>query len=328
MKYVGTYHGVDGDVTVTLNGAQELEDFILKHGEMITSLRSVSIEHHVQVLDHGYVKLVDWMGDDLRPLRSARMSTSNETGVDEKKDDGLRNYLWGNKHVSPFQSCIASFELQVPLFVLRQIDRHRTVNVSEMKMEVIDDYGEFRQFSDRNEFSARYSELPDLFYVPELERFKAKGTINKQGSEGDLPAEAKEKAQAIVKEAYTNARVAYEMLLQLGVAAELARIVVPPGQYTKIQLQASMLNWFNFLKLRLDKHAQEETRLFAEAIAAGLKKLWPKCYEVFEEHTLNGVQLSAFERDFLATVLPPGLLVDGPGVDRRVEAALRKIRGW
>ncbi len=258
-------------------------------------------QFYAKVLDHGYVKLIDHMGDDLRPLRSARMSTNNETGVDEKKDASLRSYLWGNKHVSPFATCIATYELFVPIGVMRQMDRHRTVHISNMEM-TIEDYDNFRQFTDRNEFSARYAEMPDTFYVPDLQRFKAKGTINKQGSGALLPESHRIEARAIMRENVASCRKDYERLLELGVASEVARFVLPFSQYTRIQLQASMLNWFNFLALRLDPHAQEETRLFAIEIANSIRQLWPQCWDVFQNHTLNGIGLSWAEKQYLIAV--------------------------
>lgn len=204
---------------------------------------------------------------------------------------------------SPWEANVASFELVVPMAVLRQIDRHRTVDVSQC---IIEEYDDFRKYTSRNEFSARYSEMPDLYYNPPAERFKAKGTMNKQGSASALPADVQQHCQEIIENHTAIARAAYEKLLELGAASELARFVLPQNQVTKIRLQATLSNWFKFLALRLAPDVQEETRLYAEAIAGGLQRLWPKCFEAFIEHTRDAVQLSASERRAVAYMVGQG----------------------
>ena len=169
-----------------------------QYGGDIRSIREIPWHEffHVPVL-HSlfYVELVDCMGSDLSPLENARLSTGNATGVDVAKDDGLRDRLWRDKHTSPWEACVAAVELVVPMAVLRQLDRHRTVDVSNT---VIEEYDDFRKYTSRNEFSARYSEMPDLYYLPGEERFKPKGTANKQGSEGELAVEKRARAHQLV----------------------------------------------------------------------------------------------------------------------------------
>lgn len=270
----------------------------------------------VPVLDQGYVKLVSHMGDDLTPLEAARMSTDTETGVDTKKDDSLRKRLWRLEHSSPFEMNEACFELMIPMFGLRQIDRHRTIAVSNHFRQVEGglveeifhpeetvDYDEFRKFTSRNEFSGRYSVMPDIYYEPPLERIKGKSATNKQGSGDGLDEEARKRVQLIIKNTTDLTRQAYEAILEEGVASELARIVLPQSQYTKIRIKACLLNWFKFLKLRLPHEAQEETRMYAQAIARGLRRLWPASFEVFEEYTLYASRLSRTETRVLQEAL-------------------------
>lgn len=250
-----------------------------------------------------YVSLVDVMGDDLAPLRNARMSTGNPTGEDRGKDDRLRDRLWHDRHTSPFESAVVAYELVVPMFVLRQIDRHRTVSISNATVEVIEDYDQSRKFTSRNEFSARYSEMPDLYYLPPAERFKTKHQTNKQGSGEGLSPQMQSWGCGITEGATEHARNKYERMLQAGVAGELARIILPQNQATKIRLQATLLSWFAFLDLRMRSDVQEETRSYANAIAESLQVLFPKAYEAFEEHTLHAKRMSRTDAAELVRLL-------------------------
>lgn len=259
----------------------------------------------VKVLDHGYVQLIDKLGTDLTPLEAARMSTDNPTGVDAIKDDKLRDRLWADKHSSPFEMNVACFELQVPLFVLRQLDRHRTVSISNPSEES-EDYSTFRKFSSRNEFSGRYSQMPDLYYIPEASRIKKQSTTNKQGSGDGMGPDDQESLRQVIELHTSHARFRYEELVSAGTANEIARLVLPQNQYTKIRIQATMTAWFNLLAERLPVVAQQETREFAKEIARHLKEEWPLCWEVFERHTLYAAKLSSIERVLL------GMVIDDP----------------
>jgi len=260
-------------------------------------------EMKFDVLDHGYVALVDYMGTDLSPLASARMSTNNPTGADEKKDDSLRKRLWKDSHTSPFERNVLVVEVQCPIFVLRQIDRHRTVKYDELTITVESVDTVMREFTNRNEFSGRYSEMPDIFFVPETDRVQRKGVTNKQGSADPLPAEVQYEVRKKIQNATRVARETYEEIIAAGVASEIARVALPLNQYTKVQLQASLLNWFKFLDLRLRPDVQLETRVYAQKIAHIVKTLWPKCWEVFEENTLGAMKISRTDRKVLADVL-------------------------
>jgi thymidylate synthase (FAD) len=275
------------------------------------------LDTEFKVLDHGYVKLVDSMGDDLTPLQAARMSTGTETGVDTEKDDRLRKRLWGDSHTSPFELNQIVFELQLPMFCLRQIDRHRTLNISEEAITETLNYDEHRKYTNRNEYSSRYSQMPDLYYIPPADRIRGKSMTNKQGSGEALDKKGRECTVGILKMHTREASGYYQNLIEEGVSSEIARLVLPQNQYTKIRMGACLLHWLKFFDLRLRKDVQEETRAYAQAMAWIVRGLWPKCWEVFEEHNLYGARLTRLERLIMSKVL-------GPAAEDRVqEYALR-----
>jgi len=282
-----------------------------------------------KVLDHGYVQAVDHMGDDLDPLRSARMSTDNPTGVDDKKDERLRERLWEDKHTSPFESNYVTFEMQLPLFVLRQLDRHRTLRIQNTSIEVIEDYDEHRVYTNRNEFSGRYAEMPDLYYVPPTERIRKKGVTNKQGSGEPLEADHQHMVQSEIQHATQVAREAYDNIGGTGCASEIARLVLPQNQYTKIRMTGCLLHWLKFFDLRLRTDVQEETRAYAQCMALIVRQLWPRCWGVFEEHTLYGSHLTGTDRKVLHKLLAQPAFQDLLGVLARdrgyTEQQIRKL---
>jgi thymidylate synthase (FAD) len=237
----------------------------------------------LNVLDHGYVKLVDSMGDDLFPLESARMSTGNPTGVDEKKDDGLRDYLWRHQHTSPFEFNVLALEVQAPIFIVREWMRHRTFSY--------------------NEYSQRYAEALDVYYVPEFDRLEGQSKTNAQGSNGLLPATDRVEILAMMKQEQGYQRDTYEHYIGAGLARELARINMPVSNYSKFRVVGNMKNWMHFVKLRIDKGAQYEIRVFAEAILEIMRSLWPKMTDVFEEHTLEAKSFSRTELEILKAML-------------------------
>lgn len=297
-----------------------------------------------ELLDHGYVELVDYMGTDLSPLEAARMSTNNPTGVDTEKDDRLRARLWKDQHHSPFELNYLVIEMMIPMFCLRQIDRHRTLSIDHQVVEVAggmvemftpmtnESYDSFRQYSSRNEFSGRYSVMPDLFYLPPPERFRRGSSINKQSSGAPLPKDLQNTLSEVVQETTTLISSAYRTLLESGAASELARIILPQNQYTRIRIGASMLNWFKFLDLRLREDVQEETRAYAQAIADIIKDKWPKAFDVFKAYTLERATLNAKEKQVLlhsvASMLDEGQDIgEMPEMTRKeTEDLIRKLR--
>ncbi len=256
---------------------------------------------HQKVLDFGYVEYVAHLGNDNSSLVAARLSTDNPTGVSETKDDNLRTRLWRDQHTSPFESAELVVNIQLPVFCLRQLDRHRTLDYADVTTESLDQT--FRKFINRNEFSGRYSEMPDLFYIPTPDRILGKDPNNKQSSLGPLPKEVQELVVDRIKKSTVFASDTYKWMIEWGVANEIARFVLPGNQYTKIQLKGDLLSWFKMLNLRLREDVQLETRLFCVAIGNLVMELFPKSWEVFQEHTYHAITFSKTEMDLLKRVL-------------------------
>jgi thymidylate synthase (FAD) len=223
-----------------------------------------------QLLDHGYVELIEARGSDRFIAQTARTSTSTEKTEDE--DFRLVRRLIRDEHTSPVEFASVVLQIKAPLFVARQWMRHRA--------------GTF------NEFSGRYSEFPEEFYVPELSRMQAQSTFNKQGSaetlDGDLPALMHEQITTTSKVCYQ----AYQNLLDKGLTRELARMVLPTNYYTVFRWNVNLHNLFHFLRLREDAHAQYEIRVYAEAIHEILKESFPVATEAYEQHIAGRITIS------------------------------------
>lgn len=220
-----------------------------------------------QVLDHGLVRLVEHMGSDLSIVRNARVSYDAEwrAGEDEGKDAKLLNYLIKNKHTSPFESCVFTFEVKAPIFVLRQWHRHRTWSF--------------------NEISARYAELPEEYYVPELEQITTQSASNKQMRTDEQHPHAREMA-LLIAAANRDAFAIYKELIAEGCPRELARSVLPVGTYSHMFATVDLLNLFKFLQLRLHSHSQYEIRVYAQAMLELIEPLVPVSVAAFKEHVL------------------------------------------
>lgn len=257
----------------------------------------------IKVLDHGYVKYVESWGSDERIIEAARMSTNkgflgwgpiplkdkcpecDGTGiwrrhpsdptfsaecqrcsgvgkVDGAGDEKLLKYLWDNKHATPFEMAGMVIEVQAPIMVFREWHRHRTQSYNEM--------------------SARYTQLPDMFYVPAPERVRAQSKANKQGtSVEELPpklvARFREELEQTQKESYAR----YEWALNNGVPRELARLHLPVSIYSRMRAQANLRNWLAFLTLRSAPGAQYEIRVFADAVGQIIAERFPRTWELF-----------------------------------------------
>jgi len=240
-----------------------------------------------KVLDKGYVKYFGHFGDDNTPLIAARQSTQNPTGIDIDKDDKLREYLWSKGHISPFHFCNVLVEIKLPIAIMRQIARHTGLRF--------------------NEFSARYSESIDEYYIPDFDNIKPQSKSNKQLSEGILSESVRVEAIKHIQESYDKSRQEYKTMLDNGVARETARFVQPVGNYTKGIFTGNLRDWLFFLNQRLDDDAQWECREYAKAIADIIRRLFPKTYSVFDEYTLNSVTLSKTEVEILKEVLIEGI---------------------
>lgn len=225
----------------------------------------------IEVLDHGYVKLVETWGSDERVVEAARMSTQkgfNGWGTpDEPGDEKLLGYLYRNRHSTPFEMAGLIIEVQAPIFVFREWHRHRTQSF--------------------NEASARYAPLPYLNYVPTVARLLMQGGKNKQagamaGAEPLNEADAL-RAMIEIQVAYNQSQAAYEATLAMGVPKELARIVLPVGRYSRMRASANLRNWMHFLGLRLDESAQWEIRQYAQAVHSLLTDAFPRTMKLFDE---------------------------------------------
>lgn len=241
---------------------------------------SPKVEHY-PLWNAGYVRYWDHMGDDLDPIESARLSTGNPTGVDEKKDDGLRDFLWRHKHTSVFEQIELVVEVQIPIFIERQVSRHRTFS--------------------QNQHSGRYSEPFFEYYIPDFEDILAQSEINKQSSDGVISDDVRKMFITNCKDQYVMAKSRYYSYVDKKISKEMARIDQPLSAYTRIRLKANVRNWFHFLSLRLKPNAQKEIREMANAIYSIIKELWPKCSEVFEEYTLYGENMSRKELEFISS---------------------------
>jgi thymidylate synthase (FAD) len=231
------------------------------------------LDKEYKVLDHGFVRLVDYMGGDDRIVQSARVSYGAGTKT-IRDDTKLINYLMRNDHTSPFEQVILTFHVKMPIFVARQWIRHRTART--------------------NEISGRYSVLSDEFYIPK--RLPLQRKDNKQGSsEESLPKELSQELLQQMQEDQKSVYEHYKTLLESDVSREIARINLPLALYTEMYWQMDLHNLFHFLKLRLDQHAQYEIRRYAETIAEIVKKVAPIAWNAFEEYSLYARTFSRSE---------------------------------
>ncbi|MGE4280156.1 MAG: FAD-dependent thymidylate synthase [Magnetospirillum sp.] len=269
--------------------------------ETATTFRPVAegMEAHVNVyhpvLDHGFIAVKDYMGDDLSILQMARMSYGKGTkGLSD--DRALLRYLMRHQHTSPFEGCVIKLHVKLPIFVMRQWVRHRTASL--------------------NEYSARYSILPDEFYMPAPELLAVQSKDNKQGRGDALTAEQSAEVLRILRDDAERNFATYHKLLNAdedgnaidenndGIARELARIGLPLSTYTQMYWQTNLHNLMHFLRLRADPHAQYEIRVFAEKMLDVMADWVPVTTEAFRDYQLEAGRVSRMEiallRDLLA----------------------------
>jgi thymidylate synthase (FAD) len=279
---------------------------------MTTHLQQNESTMRIELLDHGHATLIESWGSDERIIESARMSSGkgflgwgpfstdepcpgmttarcvdgiidggedcrsngmkhkacNGTGkVQRAGDEKLLRYLWENKHATPFEMAGLTVEIQAPIFVFRQWHRHRTQSYNEM--------------------SARYTPLPDLDYVPTVERLMAEASRNKQAGKADgaaeLTTEFAEVFRDTIVRTYRNAQEVYEVALRGGVPKEIARVHLPVARYSRMRASANLRNWLAFLTLRMDAHAQYEIRVYADAVGKMVADRFPRTWELFAE---------------------------------------------
>lgn len=245
----------------------------------------------VRVLDKGFVRLVDHMGDDSAIVQMARVSYGEGTKK-VSEDKALVRYLLRNRHTSPFEGVVFKFHIRAPLFVIRQWHRHRTWAYNEM--------------------SGRYSVMPDDCYVPKEEHVTTQDPNNKQGgTDIAVPFEITKKEYEPGPENWPDIfsfeqeqnRKQYEEYIDSGMRRELARINLPLSQYSEMYAVVNLHNLLHFLKLRMDPHAQFEIREYAEALFQCIKDIVPVTCEAFEEYILNTVTLNQKDMEILSELL-------------------------
>jgi thymidylate synthase (FAD) len=241
------------------------------------------LDKEIKVLDHGFVRLVDYMGGDDRIVQAARVSYGEGTKA-VRRNAALIDYLLAHEHTSPFEHVVLELHCKMPIFVARQWIRHRTARI--------------------NEISGRYSIMKDEFYLPPESQVCFQSKDNKQGRDAtDVPYELRKKVIDLLREDQGNAYANYQEMLNDGIAKELARINLPLSLYTEWYWQMDLHNLFHFLALRMDAHAQWEIREYANATAKLAKAVAPMAYEAFERHLLNGRRFSSEEMEVIRNML-------------------------
>jgi len=237
----------------------------------------------IPVLDHGFVRVIDYMGDDSAIVQAARVSYGKGT-KQTNQDRGLIQYLMRHRHTTPFEMCDIKFHIKLPIFIARQWIRHRTASV--------------------NEYSARYSILGNEFYVPKPENMAMQSTINKQGRDNILSPAESEKVLRLLHQDAEQCYGHYQEMLNEdeqgnvlnennpALARELARMNLTLNFYTEWYWKINLHNLFHFLSLRADSHAQYEIRVYAEAMLDIVKEWVPFAYEAFMEYQVNAASFS------------------------------------
>ena len=265
---------------MTLTPDQQAEIDALRAAPRQT-LRAVSegMEAHlynaIPVLDHGFIRVVDYMGDDAAICQAARVSYGKGT-KSVQNDEGLIRYLMRHWHSTPFEMCEVKLHVKLPVFVARQWIRHRTANV--------------------NEYSARYSILDREFYIPAPEHIAAQSVVNNQGRGEALTGAEAARVLDILKTDSERSYDNYQAMIsddgQRGLARELARMNLPTNIYTQWYWKVDLHNLLHFLRLRADAHAQYEIRVYADAICSVVADWVPFAYTAFEDYRLGGATLS------------------------------------
>ena len=264
------------------------------------TLRAVSegMEAHLYrahpVLDHGFIRVIDYMGDDAAIVQAARVSYGAGT-KHVQNDEGLIRYLMRHWHSTPFEMCEVKLHVKLPVFVARQWIRHRTANV--------------------NEYSARYSILDREFYVPAPEQLGAQAVVNRQGRGDVLEGEEAADVMRLLREDSERAYSHYEEMLnqredgtvidpsRQGLARELARMNLSLNYYTQWYWKVDLHNLLHFLSLRADAHAQYEIRVYADAMLDVVKRWVPAVFESFTEYRMGGAHLSRTGLDVVKRLL-------------------------
>jgi len=243
------------------------------------------LDKEFKCLNAGFVRLIDFMGSDESIGQAARVSYGKGTKT-VNEDRGLIRYLMRHRHTTPFEMVELKFHVKLPIFVARQWIRHRTANV--------------------NEYSGRYSVMKDEFYVPETGAIHYQSKSNMQGrAPENVPAELRHKVLEILTSTQRQTYAEYEQMVEEDIARELARIHLPLSLYTEWYWKIDLHNLFHFLALRLDRHAQYEIRVYAEAMAEITNTVAPMAWEAFEDYGLKAKTFSRLELEVLKQFFDP-----------------------
>ena len=251
-------------------------------------------QNKIEVHELGFVKLLDVMGNDEEVENAARLSY----GTGTRKVSQTRNlirYLMRHKHTSPFEMCEVKFHIKLPIFVMRQLVRHRTASL--------------------NEYSGRYSIMSNEYYLPEADYLQKQSKKNNQGREENHPSTGLLHYE--FNRVYDNAHIAYENLLEEDLARELSRVVLPVANYTECIWKIDLHNFFHVVHLRADSHAQREIQDYANAMYELVKPHFPLCCEAFEDYTVNGETFSKQEMEIIKDNLNGSWVMSKYGLSER-----------
>ena len=297
---------------LTKEQQQEIKDLQSQENKTkrvtVSALENILFEA-IPILDHGFVRVIDYMGDDTSIVQAARVSYGKGTKK-VSTDSGLIKYLMRHWHSTPFEMCEIKYHIKLPIFIARQWIRHRTANV--------------------NEYSARYSILDKEFYLPDTKHLAAQSKNNRQGRgdiiEGDQANEVLNLLKNDAERTYDN----YEKMLnerydgsvidekKSGLARELARMNLTLNTYTQWYWKTDLLNLMNFLRLRADAHAQYEIRAYADVMLDTLKKWVPITYEAFMDYRVGGTEVSAKGKEVLKKFIKgEKILMEESGLSKR-----------
>jgi len=299
-------------MSLTINQEKEIEE---QKSQINKTKRVISIDLEnilydvMPALDHGFIRVIDYMGNDSSIVQSARVSYGKGT-KQVSTDSGLIRYLMRHWHSTPFEMCEIKYHVKLPIFIARQWIRHRTANV--------------------NEYSARYSILDKEFYLPSMENLAAQSSSNRQGRGDILDGEQAKKVLDLLKNDAERTYNNYETMLnerydgslidenQKGLARELARMNLTLNTYTQWYWKIDLLNLMNFLRLRSDHHAQYEIRVYADIMLDTLKKWVPITYDAFMDYRVGGTEVSSKGKEVIKKLInKENITLEKSGLSKR-----------
>ena len=282
---------------LTKNQTQEIKDLQSQSNKTkrVTAPRLEEILYEaLPILDHGFIRVIDYMGNDNSIVQAARVSYGKGTKK-VNTDSGLIKYLMRHWHSTPFEMCEIKYHVKLPIFIARQWIRHRTANV--------------------NEYSARYSILDKEFYLPSKENLAAQSSSNRQGRGEVITGDQAEKVLGLLKEDAERTYSNYEEMLnqkydgsiidekKIGLARELARMNLTLNTYTQWYWKTDLLNLMNFLRLRADHHAQYEIRAYADVMLDTLKRWVPITFDAFMDYRVGGTEVSSKGKEVIKKLI-------------------------